>query len=373
VDSSASPLDYVVVGNKNRVQGLDALRAVAIGSVLFFHLGKIAEELSPSFSHPALNVLQFGKFGVELFFCISGYVISLSLNNHKSAKVFIAARFFRLWPSLIIVNGIIALLWISTLFPHSFFVPLSGYDFFISILLIDPTLLNLFLTDESHWTTGVLWSLSIEIIFYVASAVGWYFLKIRSHLSISFLVLIYATLHYFLKFFELPETLRLLDTFLWGSTVLYLPWFVIGSILFEITSSRMNIKRNITHLFCVILFLQAAMTQSRDFNGLLNSFIFLLAPVLITLITWVAITKNLSLDNRVGRSFLFLGSISYDFYLCHEFFITLIAFQIDKEVVSLNGKSLLMVLVLTSASVFTLLAARTIESLANKIRRAVRR
>lgn len=90
------------MNNKNntnlRITELDALRGVAALIVLVshytwvydFHFGTLAEH-SFSFSN--------GDFGVQLFFMISGFMIFMSLENSKTIKKFIIARFARLFPT----------------------------------------------------------------------------------------------------------------------------------------------------------------------------------------------------------------------------------------------------------------------------------
>ena len=59
------------MNNKNRVLGLDGLRSLAIASVVLFHLGKALEDAELTIHPQILSVLDFGKFGVQLFFFIS--------------------------------------------------------------------------------------------------------------------------------------------------------------------------------------------------------------------------------------------------------------------------------------------------------------
>jgi peptidoglycan/LPS O-acetylase OafA/YrhL len=78
----------------NYIQGIDGLRAVAVLAVLLFHLD------------PAL--LPGGFSGVDIFFVISGYVVSASLLRHADshffqfAGSFYARRILRIFPALIV-------------------------------------------------------------------------------------------------------------------------------------------------------------------------------------------------------------------------------------------------------------------------------
>lgn len=85
--------------NSERLYGLDHLRAIAILLVLMYHYR--------AFKHPDwIDVIgRFGWTGVDLFFVLSGFLISGQLfteikNTGKiSLKIFYIKRFFRIFPS----------------------------------------------------------------------------------------------------------------------------------------------------------------------------------------------------------------------------------------------------------------------------------
>jgi len=70
------------IGRAQRIQSLDVLRAVAAGSVALFHYGWFS----------------FGYLGVELFFLLSGFVLTLP-SRHSTAREFVFARCTRLYPA----------------------------------------------------------------------------------------------------------------------------------------------------------------------------------------------------------------------------------------------------------------------------------
>ncbi|WP_223559056.1 acyltransferase family protein [Chryseobacterium lathyri] len=84
--------------SSERLYGLDHLRALAIVLVLLYHYR--------AFQHPAwLDTLgRFGWTGVDLFFVLSGYLISRQLfkeiekSGSISLKIFFTKRFFRIIP-----------------------------------------------------------------------------------------------------------------------------------------------------------------------------------------------------------------------------------------------------------------------------------
>ena len=89
-----------------RFYGLDHLRALAILLVLMFHYR--------SFSHPSWidNYGRFGWTGVDLFFVLSGFLISNQLfkeikrDNKVHLRNFYIKRFFRIIPPYLFVLGL---------------------------------------------------------------------------------------------------------------------------------------------------------------------------------------------------------------------------------------------------------------------------
>jgi peptidoglycan/LPS O-acetylase OafA/YrhL len=94
------------VWKEKRLSGLDHLRALAIVMVLFYHYRM--------FQHPEWldKTIGFGWTGVDLFFVLSGYLISSQLfgqikaGRRISFPEFFIKRFFRIIPAYAVVLGI---------------------------------------------------------------------------------------------------------------------------------------------------------------------------------------------------------------------------------------------------------------------------
>jgi peptidoglycan/LPS O-acetylase OafA/YrhL len=307
----------------NRFLALDGLRVLAIVSVVLFHMGKAIQAANLKLYPGILSVLDFGKYGVQLFFCISGFVISLSLSRHKSSRAFFRSRILRLWPSLIVVNSII-LIYNLIESTEERTLGLSLIDFFFSNMLLDPKYVNTLSGWDVNWTTGVLWSLSIEIFFYIASAIGWYLFKVESYVFISGLVVSYSAFHFIVKLTISQEAFVSMDALVWEGLILYLPWFVVGSCMFKLVQGKGKTRLAKSILSCSLLFLELAVLQSRDFVLGSNRGVHLFIPLLFVCLTWVCIASN-RLEAIADRKFiLFLAKVSYDLYLSHEFIIRLV-------------------------------------------------
>ena len=148
-----------------RLSELDALRGIAALSVLLFHY---AYQYQQTYHHQGLVPFTFGagKYGVQLFFVISGFVIFWTLDRTRRAGDFVMNRFARLyptyWASLAITVGLVA----SVGLPNQ---AVGGWDILMNITMF-PDFLSARPVDGSYWT------LQIELFFY-AQMLMWYLLR----------------------------------------------------------------------------------------------------------------------------------------------------------------------------------------------------
>lgn len=144
---------------KERFDHLDNIRGVAAISVVVFHcMWHIVLVRDPSASASVLcarflSYFDLGKFGVTLFFAMSGFVIPYSLLRAKKRPFlgFVISRFFRLYP----------LYWFSILLGMVFlWNEFVGWKLFLANM----TMLQAFFRIPE--ILGVYWTLQIEIVFY---------------------------------------------------------------------------------------------------------------------------------------------------------------------------------------------------------------
>lgn len=174
--------------NHSRDDSIDAFRGVAIIAVLLFHY--LVRWDTPYYktdltllSHTYPAWLTLGSLGVQLFFVISGLVITMTVIRSKSVVDFAIKRFSRLYPaylfSMLLITGIFLVV-----DPLDFRV--GPKDFVIDLTMMG-TMLHAELVDGAHW------SLTPEIFFYFWTAVSWLLLKNRfwiGLIAVSFLGLL---------------------------------------------------------------------------------------------------------------------------------------------------------------------------------------
>ena len=86
-----------------RLAWLDALRGWAAVTVALFHLSPAV--LGPERHLHLFHAFDLGKYGVLLFFLVSGYVIPMSLERHGSLRRFWIGRLFRIYPAYLLAVG----------------------------------------------------------------------------------------------------------------------------------------------------------------------------------------------------------------------------------------------------------------------------
>jgi peptidoglycan/LPS O-acetylase OafA/YrhL len=145
----------------HRLQWLDALRGIAVLAVVVGHLtflvfAELRQTIMPWFDS--------GKYGVMVFFLVSGYIIPASLERHGSIGRFWMGRAFRLYPLLLVAVASYLLLIAVGL--ESSDGRIGGDP--VTSVLAHATFLQALLGVPNF--VNVLWTLSYEMVFYLLVA-----------------------------------------------------------------------------------------------------------------------------------------------------------------------------------------------------------
>lgn len=138
--------------------GIEVLRGIAAVSVMMFHcVGLLPWPVSGT----PLAIFNIGWIGVDVFFVISGYVITASSIRQKSqpdyARYFWRARLARILP-LYYVTSLVFLSFISA----------AALDKQAALQILSHLfLMHNFFQDAAFSINGVTWSLSVELQFYL--------------------------------------------------------------------------------------------------------------------------------------------------------------------------------------------------------------
>lgn len=95
---------------EGRGNNLNAIRLVAASLVVFSHCYPISGHLEAEpLAAASDGIIDFGTAAVMAFFVISGFLISKSAASSPSLKYFVAARFLRMWPGLLLSSLLVVL------------------------------------------------------------------------------------------------------------------------------------------------------------------------------------------------------------------------------------------------------------------------
>jgi peptidoglycan/LPS O-acetylase OafA/YrhL len=123
--------------------GIQGLRGLAIMSVFIFHFGSSAAKELGIGSQFFVEFASFGKYGVQLFFMISGFIIFENISKTSSPSNFLLRRIMRIYPAVVVL---IPLMWLTNNLISNFLVEgksalnLSSLGF--SVLLLNPLFLH---------------------------------------------------------------------------------------------------------------------------------------------------------------------------------------------------------------------------------------
>ncbi|MDO3444183.1 acyltransferase [Agrobacterium sp. V1] len=157
--------------NPGRWVYVDSIRGIAALAVVYIHIAEIAHKSKFTTNDIEYYLFYFfseyfdlGKIAVVMFFAVSGFVIPFSLLKASSAPLrgFAISRFFRLYPAY----------WMSMVLALAIIPIVRGDVFTLGQIFANVTMLQQFLGQQN--ILGVYWTLQIEIVFYVVSAMMFY-------------------------------------------------------------------------------------------------------------------------------------------------------------------------------------------------------
>jgi peptidoglycan/LPS O-acetylase OafA/YrhL len=157
------------------IKALTGLRFFAAAWVVLFHFRPLLREAAPGFSDALAPVLNCGAQGVDLFFILSGFVLTWNYLDRMgpsfSARAtlhFLWLRLARVWPVYLVTLHLAALWIIFTLYvghvPSRAVDQLTAVSYVRQVLLVQLWFQPYF--DGSSWD-GPAWSISAEWLAYL--------------------------------------------------------------------------------------------------------------------------------------------------------------------------------------------------------------
>ncbi len=166
ITAATAPRDAVTLGDRNN---FDAIRFGLAFIVFLVH----AYELSQSEGLRFLSGTLSSQIAVQSFFVVSGFLIFMSYEKTKDLRKYAAKRIRRIYPAYAAVVILSAVLgcFISSLDASSYFSrELLKYLVANLVFLnfLQPNLPGVFSENAYTEVNGALWTLKIEVLFYMA-------------------------------------------------------------------------------------------------------------------------------------------------------------------------------------------------------------
>jgi peptidoglycan/LPS O-acetylase OafA/YrhL len=272
--------------SRGRLSELDALRGIGALCVLVFHYSTRFHELFPQAAHVPFS-FPGGNYRVLLFFTISGFAIFFTLDRIRTAADFFVNRFARLYPAYLVAM----LLTLSVEYLARATQLLVGP----SVILANMTMLQgfAFLPEVD----GAYWTLTVEIAFYVCMVSLWKFIGLK-RLEPALVAWLAARWLYW-AWPDMPERIIML------LVLRYTPFFVIGMLHYRIWSGQRNWRQQAPYM--VLALLSVATMETWDVTLIALLLVAAFAALIHGRLRFIAV-----------RPLVWLGGISYSFYLIHQ-------------------------------------------------------
>ena len=315
---------------RNDIQGL---RAIAFLLVFIFHLNN--------------HCLSGGFLGVDLFFVISGYLMTtITINDIEKNKfsfiTFFEKRFKRILPAYLFFLLIISIL------GSLVFIYTDIYKLRLSVIKAIKFISNLyFSTGDSYFGAKLsenpllhTWSLSIEMQFYlILPFVLFFFKKHLLPIFITLIIIITAYSTYEIFFTNNQQKI-------YFSLVSRIPEFLIGSVYSIVFKNGLDFSRQKNNIIAICSFLVLIIcsfyyTEETPFPGVLA-----LIPCIAG--ANILVLKNNSITDILSNKVLvYIGELSYSLYLLHWGVIELIRYI--NGVYDLTPAEVIFIIILTFA------------------------
>lgn len=352
-----------------RIRELDGVRGVACVLVLLWHL--VAGQITAPTGVGAFvrTLLSQTWSGVDLFFCLSGYLITRNLVNDRSnagwVRRFTSARIFRLLPAyaLLLFASVIVSRWVAASHYVSntqLYLVSGGHPLWVYLLFLQnwyPLFAHVIRPLGSSFLSAS-WSLGAEVEFYIGTVLMFLFIpsqwRVRVFAGAIVMALLFRLLilayfpNPFLTTFILP--LARMDSFAMGGLValwLYRP--------------KYTAKKSFPILaWCwllSLLFIAVLTLEGVPYAGIIPA-LFSYSCFAVFYSTSIAYVVSLSGHQRVrwlrNPVLVSIGTISYSVYLFHLPFHSLYANAMELPEVYLGLPNGYLYLILEVALLFLL-------------------
>lgn len=261
-----------------RFRELDMLRGIAALAVVLFHYSIHTAKYFGDFPFR----FEPGKYGVSLFFCVSGFVIFWTLERSRTLADFAFSRFSRLYPTYwaaILLWGVVSVGFFGERFwPGGYAANLTMLQTFVGVTDLDVAF----------------WTLAVELVFYVWMALFFRLGLLKHILPIGVFWLLVSAV------WVLAGEPALLRTYL---ILPYIPYFIAGIVFYR---ARAGWRRE--YALMILLAGLVLVVHNGALGGVIAAVCF--AAMFAAISGW--------LSWAVNPVTVMLGTVSYALYVTHN-------------------------------------------------------
>jgi peptidoglycan/LPS O-acetylase OafA/YrhL len=300
---------------KEEILFLNLLRFFAALSIVYVHtfIMLLSVGYLPSFLNIFSSFAQYGYLGVDLFFIISGFVITLS-SEGRTVKQFVVARFVRLYPVFWICLSITTIL--TLLLNNAQHISFLQY---VANLTMSPDTYG-----DYAYIDGSYWTLVVELKFYFFIAI---LLALRSRVKVSIqkvalflsiLLALYTFLYVMKSTSLIASLLTLFFSLYWTG---YAQYFIAGILFYGLYQNIKQYYHYPAILFCYLIAISQALNRSYETN---NATVIVLVITLFFLLFFMISFRKIPnttfscLGKNYRKILITLGAITYPLYLLHD-------------------------------------------------------
>lgn len=297
--------------NNKYIKNLDGLRAYSVIGVLLYHAG-----ISVHF--------YYGWIGVQVFFIISGYLITTILLDSKKSnnyfKIFYTRRILRIFPIyyLVLIFTVIFAFIINSSIKDIWFYLFYIQNYKLSWVNWNPQFPKLL----NHT-----WSLAIEEQFYLFWPLMVWLLSKRKLIILCFLLILTAFLVKYLLSLKFPGS-----SINWANTLANFDMLASGALL-AVVLKNVAVKKVLNGCLCfsvltLLIYLSVFYFKAphqlfwvkdvklTEVDG--QAFLILVIPFIVLTITYLIYKNNIFTKIFFSNSIIvYVGKISYGIYLYH--------------------------------------------------------
>lgn len=279
---------------------IDFVKYIAAIMVIVGHSFVLASKNLSAIASFLKNHIAFGPIGVAIFFFLSGFLVTRSMIQKKTAREYFRVRVYKIIPPLFVVILVTAFVLgpcVTTLPIKEYFSTSGTYKYLLNIVLIRQHFLPGVFEDNPYprAVNGSVWTLLFEFLCYIATYVAY---KLKLLRKGAILIPIPAVIIGVIVLFAVASKFRISYGYL-STIVRPCICYYMGMILFFYYEYLINSK---IFTVSVVLSFIGILTHSSDV------FLIFVIPILLLNIGW---GLSVSVKPRLAN----LGKYSYGIYL----------------------------------------------------------